>query len=141
MESINVVQPIFGHVSAAMKNNGMVIAETEIHAHGKTRNGLPEELFYTPPPRSAPAATAPRDEVQVRVLTTADFKPAAYSIALAFWEDHSSRYFIDTPDREHWTPEQKWDLHLKMMEYITYAHLLKGLVVCAGPNYDCVALW
>ncbi|KAH9827920.1 Acetyltransferase (GNAT) [Teratosphaeria destructans] len=27
------------------------------------------------------------------------------------------------------------------MEYITYAHLLNGLVVCAGPNYDCIGLW
>ena len=27
------------------------------------------------------------------------------------------------------------------MEYITYAHLLKGLVVSAGANYECVALW
>lgn len=77
----------------------------------------------------------------VRVLTVDDNKQAGYSLALSFWEDHSSRYFIDTPDTAHWSEQQKWDLHLRMMEYITYAHLLKGLVVSAGPDYDCVALW
>lgn len=77
----------------------------------------------------------------VRILGLHEWKEAALSLAESFAEDHSSMYFIETPDREHWTKEQKWDLHLKMMEYITYAHLLKGLVVSAGPNYDCVALW
>lgn len=76
-----------------------------------------------------------------RVLTLKEYKEAAYSLALAFKEDHSSLYFTHTRDRADWSEEQKWDLHVKMMEYITYAHLLKGLVVSAGPNYDCVALW
>lgn len=76
-----------------------------------------------------------------RILTLKEYKEAAYSLALAFKEDHSSLYFTHTPDRADWSEEQKWDLHVKMMEYITYAHLLKGLVVSAGPNYDCVALW
>ncbi|EME78289.1 uncharacterized protein MYCFIDRAFT_100980, partial [Pseudocercospora fijiensis CIRAD86] len=77
----------------------------------------------------------------VRVLTLSEYKEAAYSLAEAFKEDHTTIYFTDTPDRAEWTDEQKWQLHLKMMEYITYAHLLKGLVVSAGPNYDCVGLW
>lgn len=76
-----------------------------------------------------------------RVLTLSEYKEAAYSLALAFKEDHSSLYFTHTPDRADWSEEQKWELHVKMMEYITYAHLLKGLVISAGPNYDCVALW
>lgn len=76
-----------------------------------------------------------------RVLTLKEYKEAAYSLALAFKDDHSSMYFTHTPDRADWSEEQKWELHLKIMEYITYAHLLKGLVVSAGPNYDCVALW
>ena len=78
---------------------------------------------------------------EVRILTLADYKEAALSLAEAFKEDHSSKYFTHTPDRAHWTEQQRWDLHLKVMEYITYAHLLKGLVVSAGPNYDCVGLW
>lgn len=76
-----------------------------------------------------------------RVLTLSDYKGAAHSLAEAFKEDHSSKYFTHTPDRADWTEEQRWQLHLKMMEYITYAHLLKGVVVSAGPNYDCVGLW
>jgi len=77
----------------------------------------------------------------VRVLALHEWKEAAASLAEAFAEDHSSMYFLDTPDTAHWTKEQKWELHVQMMEYITYAHLLKGLVVSAGPNYDCVGLW
>lgn len=76
-----------------------------------------------------------------RVLGLHEYKAAALSLAEAFLDDEVSRYFIDTPDRLDWTKDQKWELHLKVMEYITYAHLLKGLVVSAGPNYDCIALW
>ena len=76
-----------------------------------------------------------------RVLQLHEYKEAALSLAEAFKEDEVSMYFINTPDRANWTEKQKWDLHLKIMEYITYAHLLRGLVVSAGPNYDCVALW
>ena len=77
----------------------------------------------------------------VRVLGLHEYKQAALSLAEAFKDDEVSRYFVDTPDRANWTEEQKWELHVKVMEYITYAHLLRGLVVSAGPNYDCVALW
>ena len=81
------------------------------------------------------------DDNIARVLGLHEWKEAARSIAEAFWEDEVSRYFLDTPDRSEWTEGQKWDLHVRIMEYITYAHLLKGLVVSAGPNYDCIALW
>ncbi|KAK4983970.1 hypothetical protein LTR66_008654 [Elasticomyces elasticus] len=77
----------------------------------------------------------------VRVVSLSEYKEAAACLAEAFADDHTARYFIDTPDREHWTDAQKWDLHVEMMEYITYAHLLKGLVLTAGPDYGCVALW
>lgn len=77
----------------------------------------------------------------VRVLALHEWKEAAASLAEAFAEDHSSMYFLETPDTAHWTQEQKWEMHVSMMEYITYAHLLKGLVVSMGPNYDCVGLW
>ena len=77
----------------------------------------------------------------VRILGLHEWKQAGLSLAEAFRHDEVSRYFVDTPDRAHWSEEQKWELHVKIMEYITYAHLLKGLVVCAGPDYDCVALW
>ena len=77
----------------------------------------------------------------VRVLELHEWKEAALALAEAFSEDHSCMYFLETPDTAHWTKQQQWDLHLKMMEYITYAHLLKGLVVSAGPHYDCIGLF
>jgi len=77
----------------------------------------------------------------VRVISTSEYKQAAFALAEAFAEDDVSRYFIDTPSRAHWSSKQKWDLHLKIMEYITYAHCMNGLVLCAGDDYGCVALW
>lgn len=81
------------------------------------------------------------DDANVRILGLDDYKEAAISIAEAFEEDDVAMYFVNTPDRANWTKQQKWELHAKIMEYITYAHLLKGLVVSAGPNHDCVGLW
>ena len=77
----------------------------------------------------------------VRLLKMHEWKQAAQTLAEAFKDDHSAWYFLDTPDRDHWTKEQKWELHVQIFEYIVYAHLLKGIVVTAGPNRDCVALW
>ncbi|KAF2162539.1 hypothetical protein M409DRAFT_69112 [Zasmidium cellare ATCC 36951] len=85
--------------------------------------------------------TTPSGNNSVRVLTLSEYKQAGSTLAEAFRKDHTSLYFTHTPDRSDWSEQQKWELHVKMMEYITYAHLLKGLVVCAGPNYDSVALW
>ncbi|KAF2143677.1 uncharacterized protein K452DRAFT_160893 [Aplosporella prunicola CBS 121167] len=78
---------------------------------------------------------------QVRIVPTSEYKAAAFALAEAFADDDVSRYFVDTPDRAHWSAEQKWDLHLAIMEYMTYAHCLKGLVTTIGPDYDGVALW
>jgi len=77
----------------------------------------------------------------VRVVSVAEYKEAALCLAEAFAEDAVARYFIDVPDREHWTEDEKWILHLEILEYVTYAHCLKGLVTTVGPNYDAVALW
>ncbi len=82
-----------------------------------------------------------RNIEQVRVVPPEEYKQAALCLAEAFKEDEVARYFIDTPDRNHWTEDQKWDLHCDILEYITYAHCLKGLVTTVGPNYDAVALW
>ena len=77
----------------------------------------------------------------VRVVQIEEYKQAALSLALAFAEDEVAMYFIDTPDRQNWTKEQKWNLHLEILEYVTYAHILKGLVLTAGEGYGCIALW
>jgi len=77
----------------------------------------------------------------VRILKTGEYKAAALCLAEAFVADDVARYFIDTPDRAHWSEADKWQLHLNIMEYVVFAHCLKGLATTIGPNYDCVALW
>jgi hypothetical protein len=81
------------------------------------------------------------DNSEIRILTTSDYKEAALCLAEAFADDKVVQYPIDTPDRAHWSKEDKWNLHLEVLEYVTYAHCLKGMVTTIGPNYDCVALW
>ena len=78
---------------------------------------------------------------KVRILRPDEYKAAAKCLAEAFAHDEVARYFIDTPDRRHWTAAQKWELHTAMFEYVTYAHCLKGLAITTGRDYACVALW
>ncbi|KAF2268760.1 hypothetical protein CC78DRAFT_529737 [Lojkania enalia] len=87
------------------------------------------------------AATLPPLADGVRVVTAAEYKEAAFCLAEAFAEDDVSRYFIDVPDREHWSEEEKWALHVEIFEYVVYAHILKGLVTTIGDDYGAVALW
>jgi hypothetical protein len=89
----------------------------------------------------ASTSSAPVKDGEIRIVKPEEYKEAALALAEAFEHDHTTEYFVSTPDRAHWTKEQKWDLHLSMMEYITYAHCLKGLVTTVGPNYGSVALW
>ena len=90
---------------------------------------------------SAPAILPAVNGDVVRRVTISEYKQAALSLAEAFADDDVCRYFTHTPDTAHWTEDQKWNLHVEIMEYITYAHILKGLVLAVGPNYGCVALW
>lgn len=111
------------------------------HVVGGTKpalNGVGEKVDINNK-HTAAAAVAGGDGV--RRVTLAEYKEAALCLAEAFVDDDVARYFTETPDRAHWTEKQKWDLHVSILEYITYAHILKGLVLAAGPNYGCVALW
>lgn len=78
---------------------------------------------------------------EVRRVTEAEYKQAAQCLAEAFAEDDVARYFTHMPDTEGWSQAQKWALHVDILEYIVYAHILKGLVLTAGADYGCVALW
>ncbi len=78
---------------------------------------------------------------QIHVVPPSEFKAAAQCLAEAFAEDHVIRYPINTPDRAHWTEVERFDLHRQALEYITYAHCVKGLVTTIGDDYGCVALW
>ena len=80
-------------------------------------------------------------ESQVRIVPPSEYKAAAQCLAEAFADDHVVRYPIDTPDRVHWTESERFDLHRQAMEYVTYAHCVKGLVTTIGDDFDCVALW
>lgn len=90
---------------------------------------------------TAAKAAAGSADGGVRLLGLHEYKEAAQTLAEAFKDDHVAWYFLETPDRAHWTKEQQWDLHVQIFEYIVYAHLLKGMAVTAGSNYECVALW
>lgn len=108
--------------------------------------GLVGNGTITPTPATAAAAATSTTPLQnnntgVRILQLHEWKPASLSLASAFFSDPSSQYFLNTPDTVHWPASQKWSVHLHMMEYITYAHLLQGLVISAGPNYASIALW
>ncbi|KAF2754371.1 hypothetical protein EJ05DRAFT_139493 [Pseudovirgaria hyperparasitica] len=90
--------------------------------------------------RGMPTATFGKKN-DIRIVGIHEYKEAALSLAEAFEVDELSRYFIDVPDREHATEQEKWELHLSIFEYIVYAHCLKGLVTTTGPGYAAVALW
>lgn len=86
------------------------------------------------------SATTP-PESRIRVVPPSEYKAAAQCLAEAFANDHVIRYPIDTPDRAHWTEAERFDLHRQALEYITYAHCVKGLVTTVGDDYGSVALW
>jgi len=86
------------------------------------------------------AAAMPPLTGGVRVVTAAEYKQAAQCLAEAFCQDDVARYLVDVPDREHWSEQEKWALHVEILEYITYSHILKGLVTTVG-DFEAVALW
>ncbi|KAH7395117.1 hypothetical protein DE146DRAFT_615244 [Phaeosphaeria sp. MPI-PUGE-AT-0046c] len=99
-------------------------------------NDVPTNLILL---KQKPVVAVPPVANGVRVVTAAEYKQAAACLAEAFGEDDVARYFIDVPDREHWTEAEKWALHVEIIEYITYAHILKGLVTTVG-DFEAVAL-
>jgi hypothetical protein len=90
--------------------------------------------------QKSPTAVVPPLADGVRLVTIDEYKQAAACLAEAFAEDEVARYFVDVPDREDWTEEERYALHLEILEYITYAHVLKGLVTTVG-DFEAVALW
>jgi len=90
---------------------------------------------------AADKLTATGSASEIRIVEPSEYKEAALCLAEAFREDQVVRYPIDTPDRAHWSEEDRFNLHRQALEYITYAHCLKGLVTTVGENYGCVALW
>ncbi|KAL8782660.1 MAG: hypothetical protein Q9213_005199 [Squamulea squamosa] len=93
---------------------------------------------------SSSSSAPPNGPIQhqsARKILLAECDAAAESLALAFAEDDVAMYFVKTTDTESWSNQKKWDLHVKIMRSIVKAHILKGLALTVGPDYDCVALW
>lgn len=90
--------------------------------------------------KQKPVSSAPALPNGIRIVTTSEYKQAAACLAEAFGQDEVARYFVDVPDCEHWTKEEKWALHVEILEYVTYAHILKGMVTTVG-DFEAVALW
>jgi len=77
----------------------------------------------------------------VRVCQLSEYKAIAYSLARSFEDDPVALYFTEISDTASWTTEQRWNLHLTIMEAVVYMHLLDGMVTTIGDDYGCVALW
>lgn len=90
---------------------------------------------------TGPNPNSKLSDCKPRVVKPSEYKAAAACLAEAFAVDDVAQYFIETGDRPNWTARQKWNLHLRIMEYIVSAHCLKGLALTVGPNYEGVALW
>lgn len=122
------------------------IVQSSISIVKPSENELPavksffSSLLNTTAAAAKPDWTASLPMGDVRVVKASEYKQAAACLADAFAEDDVAQYFTHAPDTEHWTKEQKWDLHVSILEYIVYAHILKGVVLAAG-DFESVALW
>ncbi|KAL6710270.1 hypothetical protein ACN47E_009216 [Coniothyrium glycines] len=115
----------------------MVEPKSALRSANLRVNDVPTSLRIM---KEKPAGTVLPVADGVRLVAAAEYKQAAACLAEAFGQDDVARYCIDVPDREHWTEEEKWALHVEVLEYITYAHILKGMVTTVG-DFEAVALW
>lgn len=80
----------------------------------------------------------------VRTVSFKNYAQAAECLIQAFAKDDITRYFIDTDDLAKYDEDVKWKLHCEIMQYITAAHCMNGLVTAIGDEedgYGAVALW
>lgn len=118
----------------------MVEPKAAMNPANRQGNVVPTSIKILQQKPASAAVPFPQSHDGVRVVTAAEYKEAALCLAEAFAEDDVARYFIDVPDRAHWTAREKWNLHVEILEYVTYAHILKGLVTTVG-DFGAVALW
>lgn len=107
----------------------------------KTTSAVTSQSSTSASDSSASVARISSPDRLVRILKYSEYRQAAQCLAEAFKDDEVAGYPIDPPDRQHWTAEQKWGLHVHVMECLVKAHLMRGVVTATGPNYDCVAMW
>jgi ribosomal protein S18 acetylase RimI-like enzyme len=141
-------------LSLVLRRRAMECLSSLVTVEYKSASGI-----APPPPKLRNAVAMPSaPEPAVVVVKAHQYKAAALCLADAFHRDDVAHYFLDCPDTANWTPEQKWSLHVDILEYTVYAHCLNGLVLGipsspprgkagqidedAEPTaFDSIALW
>jgi len=80
-------------------------------------------------------------EDSVRVIGMSECKEAGLSLAHSFAADDLAQYLLNSDDMADMSAEDKWKLHVDIMQYTVAATALCGVVTTIGPDYDGVALW
>ncbi|SPQ19948.1 a08f6527-b852-43f6-aec9-f94f86d60e1a [Thermothielavioides terrestris] len=92
----------------------------------------------------------------VRVVSMAECREAALTLAHAFAADDYARYLVDdcsgvgggggdvhgkVTNAVSAEEEDRWRLHVDILTYTVAAHCMSGLATAVGPECDSVALW
>ena len=72
-----------------------------------------------PTESSVPSAIDKPSISPIAQVAKRNHSAAASTLAEAFVHDEVARYLVDIPEREHWAESQKYDLHFKIMDYLT----------------------
>lgn len=100
---------------------------------GKSISAARVQYHEIPPTRE--------NDEEVRVIDMKEYKGVAQCLAEAFAVDEVVRYFVDTDDMASYDEDYKMKLHTEILEYVTAAHILTGVVTTIGDDHDAVALW
>ena len=77
----------------------------------------------------------------VREVKLDECEAAGRSLAHSFAADALSQYLLDGDDMAAYTEEQKWKLHVILMNTVVASHILAGSVTTIGPDHDALAVW
>jgi len=77
----------------------------------------------------------------VREVKLDECEAAGRSLAHSFAADPLSQYLLDGDDMAAYTEEQKWKLHVILMNTVVASHILAGCVTTIGSDHDALAVW
>lgn len=77
----------------------------------------------------------------VRQVGLDECEVAGRSLAHSFAADALSQYLLDGDDLASYSDEQKWKLHVVIMNTVVTSHILGGCVTTIGPDHDALAVW
>lgn len=115
--------------------NMEITASSCSHSHSNPKPNAAAALVEQTIKRSL---VPPKWKDSVRAIGLSEHREAALTLAHAFAADDYAKYLVD-PDLS--AVEDKWKLHVDIMNYAVAAHCINGLVTTIGPDYDSVALW